>query len=308
VIAGKAQLDKALAAPASVRCFLFHGADEAGSRALANRLAESLGPGAERLVLPSAELKSDPARLADEAASLSMFGDARLIIVDPATDDAAEAVDALLAGGAAGNPVALIAGELKKTSKLLKLVEPSPRALSFESKAPTAADAQSLVAALAREHGLTVAPDVARRIAEAAGANRAILAHEVEKFALYLGGPGVVDHDVVDAVGAALEEGDTSALMTHVFGGAERAAARELARLRGDGVQGITLIRAGLRHAFSMARSSRSGEAWSPSALARAVERLSAAEQAVKAREGVGPLAAEVELMEIARRAGRRRG
>jgi DNA polymerase-3 subunit delta len=32
----------------------------------------------------AAELRSDPARLADEAASMSLFGEARYVLVEPA--------------------------------------------------------------------------------------------------------------------------------------------------------------------------------------------------------------------------------
>jgi hypothetical protein len=127
VKATRPQLDKALKAPASTRLFLLHGADEAGNQALARRVGAALGPEAERISLSGAELKGDPARLADEAASLSMFGSGRWVLVSPAGDEATEAVAALLSAPAAGNPVVLIAGALKPTSKLLKLALGDPR-------------------------------------------------------------------------------------------------------------------------------------------------------------------------------------
>ena len=46
--ANKGQLDKALKAPAAVRFFLFHGPDEAGSRALAKAMAAAVGPDLDR--------------------------------------------------------------------------------------------------------------------------------------------------------------------------------------------------------------------------------------------------------------------
>ncbi len=82
--ANKAQLDKALKDAAGIRFFLFHGPDEAGSRALAKAMIAALGPDAERVDLTGSELREDPARLADEAASISMFGASRYVIVDPA--------------------------------------------------------------------------------------------------------------------------------------------------------------------------------------------------------------------------------
>lgn len=340
--ATRPQLEKALKAPAGVRLFLFHGPDEAGSQALARRAAAALGPDTERVALSGAELKADPARLADEAASISMFGSSRYVLVSPAGDETCEAVGALLSAPAAGNPVLLVAGALKATSKLLKLVLADPGAIAFASYLPDARDFDRLVGEMARERGLSMQPEVARRIAEAAGANRAIIEHELDKFALYLdAAPGrvaPVDHDVIEAVGAALEEGDASTLVDHVFNGNGRGAEAELARLRSEGAEGITLIRAALRRALLLARLRARVEqgqspssvvasqgkglffkekdaverqlgAWQADKLGRCLSRLVAAEQEVKKSGAVGALgalAADVELLTIARQAGRR--
>ncbi|MDP8994406.1 MAG: DNA polymerase III subunit delta, partial [Pseudomonadota bacterium] len=115
------QFERALKSPAETRFFLLHGPDEAGSRGLLKALAAAAGEDAERVDLAGAELKGDPARLADEAASISLFGGARYIVVEPAGDETVPALEALLAAPTAGNPVAVIAGSLKPSSKLLKL-------------------------------------------------------------------------------------------------------------------------------------------------------------------------------------------
>jgi DNA polymerase-3 subunit delta len=82
VKANKAQIDRALKAPDSeIRFVLLHGPDEAGSRALVRALGTAMGADAEKIELGGAELKADPARLADEAASISLFGGARYIVV-----------------------------------------------------------------------------------------------------------------------------------------------------------------------------------------------------------------------------------
>ena len=130
--ANRPQLDKALKAPAETRFFLFHGPDQAGSRALAAAIGTQMGGEAERIDLAAAALKTDPARLADEAAALSMFGGARWILVEPADDGCAAAAQALLEAPAAGNPVALVAGALKPASALLKLALAAPNAIVFD--------------------------------------------------------------------------------------------------------------------------------------------------------------------------------
>ena len=256
--ANRPQLDKALQAPAATRFFLFHGQDEAGSRALAKAVGAALGAEAERIDLSAAELKADPARLADEAASISMFGGARWILVEPADDGCVAAVEALLEVPAAGNPVALVAGALKPASALLKLALAAPAAIAFASYLPDAREADRLAQEMARGMGLVMNRDVAHRVAEASGGNRAIIAQELAKFALYLGAtpesPREADHDVIDALGAAADEGDLSKLVEHVVGGDAAGLEAELARLRAEGMEGIVLIRAMLRRMALLAR------------------------------------------------------
>lgn len=338
--ANRAQLDRALKAPAETRFFLFHGPDEAGSRTLAKAIGAALGPEAERIDLSGAELKSDPARLADEAASISMFGGARWILVEPAGDECVAAVEALLEAPAAGNPVALVAGALKPSSALLKLALAAPAAVAFASYVPDAREADRLALEMARSMGLILRGDVARRVAEASGGNRAIIAQELAKFALYVGAtpeaPREADHDVVDALGAAADEGDLSRLVEAVAGGDPAALEAELARLRAEGLEGIVLLRAMLRRMALLARlraeveqgnspdavMTSAGKAlfwkekpaiekqlrrWRSELISKAMTRLADAERQLKAPGGPGPVAADEELFAICRQAARLR-
>jgi DNA polymerase-3 subunit delta len=340
VKANRGQVDKALKAPGETRFFLFYGPDDSGSRALARAIGATLGAEAERIDLSGADLKADPARLADEAASISLFGGARWILVDPAGDEAIPALEALLEAAAAGNPVAVISGALKPTSRLLKLALAAPTAVAFASYVPDGSDLDRLVTDMARASGLTMRGDVARRIAEACGGNRAIIGQELEKFALYLGAapqaPQPLDHDAVDAVGAAADEGDLSRLVDAAAGGDPKALEAELVRLRAAGLEGIPLIRAMLRRMVLLARLRAEVEAgsapgavmasagkalfwkekdavgaqlsrWRADLIAKAVNRLVEAERQVKAPGGLGPVAVDEELFAICRQAARLR-
>src|SRR3546814_5614074 len=109
-------IERALDAPsADILLFLLHGPDDAGSQALTKRLERAMGPDAERIDLDGAALKIDPARLADEAASISLFGGARWIRVTLAGDEALPAIEGLLQAAQAGNPVIAIGGDRKST-------------------------------------------------------------------------------------------------------------------------------------------------------------------------------------------------
>jgi DNA polymerase-3 subunit delta len=341
VKANRAQLDKALRSPGETRFFLFYGPDESGSHALIKALAVAAGAGAERIDLAGSDLRGDPARLADEAASISLFGDARFIVVDPAGDESIAAVEALLQAPAAGNPVALVAGALKPTSKLLKLALGEPTALAFASYVPEGRDADRLVAEMARGEGLVVRPDLARRIADSCAGNRALIGQELKKLALYADAspesPRPIGHEALDAVGAAAEEGDLSRLVDAVGSGNSELLQAELLRLRSEGIEGIPLIRAVLRRMVLLTKlrsevergagvgavmASPAAKAvfwkekdavaaqldrWRADMLAKSVSRLLEAERQVKAPGGLGPLAVDEELFAICRQAARLR-
>lgn len=338
--AARGQIEKALRAPGEWRFFLLYGPDDAGSRALARLAAASAGEGVERIELTGAELRSDPARLSDEAASISLFGGGRYIVVEPAGDECIAAVEALLQAPAAGNPVVLVAGALKPTSKLLKLALAAPAALAHASYTPEGPEMERLVQEMARSEGLIVRPDAARRLADGCAGNRAVLAQELAKFALYVGAsperPLPLDHDAIDAVGASAGEGDLSRLVDCVSGGKPELLGGELARLSSEGVEGIPLIRAVLRRMSLLSRlrgqvergsnvdavMASQGKAlfwkekpavaqqlgrWRAELLAKSVSRLVEAERQAKASGGAGNAAVAEELYAIARQAQRLR-
>lgn len=339
--ASKPQIERALKSPGpDHRFFLLYGPDEAGSRALGKMLAAGMGADAERIDLAGSELKADPARLADEAASISLFGGSRYIWVEPAGDEATDAVQALLDVPSAGNPVVILAGALKATSKLLKLSLAAPSALAFASYVPDGRDADKLVLEMARDYGLGLRPDVARRVAEAAGGNRGIVAQELAKFAAFADAaperPQQIDHDAIDAIGAASEEGDLSRLVDSVGGGDLDALEAELVRLASEGIDGIVLIRAVLRRMTLLAKLRAEVEKgnsvdtvmashgkslfwkdkqpvaqhlsrWRSEMIAKAIGRLLEAERQVKASGGLGAVAVNEELFAICRQAARLR-
>jgi DNA polymerase-3 subunit delta len=205
-------LAKALDRPdPAIRFYLFHGPDEAGSRSLAGQLLRGLG-NADKFVVLGQVIKSDPATLADEAGAISLFGGKRAIWVEPAGDEIAEGVAALLEAPASESSVIAVAGSLRKTSALLKLAETHPAAWSHISYVPEGRDLERIVIDLGREQGLRVSPDLARRIALAAAGNQAIALQELAKFALYLGADTDnardLDPDTVDILGADSAEAD----------------------------------------------------------------------------------------------------
>ena len=239
----------------TIRLFLFYGRDEGQSRSLGERLLKALG--ATRAVASASAIRSDPALLADEAGAMSLFGEPRAIWVEPAGDEIADGVDALLSAAGSESPVILIAGALRKTSALLKLADAHRLALTHQSFIPEGQDAERMVIDVGRGHGLRIAAAVAARVADACGNDQAIVGQELAKLALYLGAspeaPKELDHDAVDAVGADLPEGDFLRLADLALSGKLGDVGEELARLSPGGSEAIPIVRALQRRLLTVA-------------------------------------------------------
>jgi len=339
VKAVKSSLGRALDQPdAATRFYLFHGPDEAGSRALAEWLLKGLA--AEKFSMLAQAVKSDPASLADEAGAISMFGGRRALWIEPAGDEIAEGVEALLAAPACESVAIAVAGGLRKSSALLKLAEAHPAALSHISYVPEGRDLERLVVDLGRVVGLRLAPDLAQRIAAASAGNQAIAAQELEKFALFLNaspaGPCDLDPQVVDLLGADSADADLMRIGDLALAGRTDDLLDELARLPQGGSEAIPILRALQRRLLMLAplrarieRGDRVGDVttsmgkalfwrdkplverllstWSAERLAEAASRVSALERQIMLRPLADGAAIGETLVTFARAAGRAR-
>lgn len=321
---------------ADIRLTLFHGGDAAASADLAAGLAAHLG--GEVVTLTPARLKDDPGVLPDEAAAVSMFGDRRVIRIDGVGDESLEAVGLLLGAPAAGNPVVMTAGLLRKGSKLLALVEDSPLAVVVVSYEPDARDSGRTLEALAAEVGLQPTRDAGGRLSAAVGGDRALMRRELEKLALYLDAapdrPQRLTVEAIAAVGAAVDDADFGGLVDAVAGGHAAEADRQIAKLTGQGIAGIAQLRALARRLWLLAELRAAVDAgatpqaavegarppifwkekdrvaaqlgrWRSSALRHAIERLLAAERDIKKSGTAGDVLASQALLAIAAMAAR---
>ena len=254
--ASKASIGRSVDQPASsIRFYLFHGPDDAQSRALATRLLEALG--ATKFLMASGAVKSDPASLADEASAMSLFGGKRVIWIEPATKDIEEAVAALLEGPHGESPVVAIAGALTKASALLKLAESSREALAFAAYTPEGQDADRMVIDVGCRFGLKISPPVAARLANSSGNDQAIVAQELQKLALYVDAsphsPKELDHAAIDDVGAESAEGDFLRLADLALSGEINELSDELARMPAGGSEAIPVVRSLQRRLLMLA-------------------------------------------------------
>ncbi|MGQ5700701.1 DNA polymerase III subunit delta [Sandaracinobacteroides sp. A072] len=244
----------------AIRLLLVAGRDESGIRDAATQAQAALADPADPMAvtdLTPEELRADPGRLADEAASVSMFGGRRLIRVTGAGENCAEAVRLLLAAPAAGNPVVMTAGDLGKVSGLRKLAEASPLALMLYLYPLDARDAARWAADKARALGLQPAPGVIERLLAGTDSDTGILARELEKYAIFLDAtpeaPQRLEPDHVMLLGADSSEDDMAALVNAVMTGRLPALEQQMQRLSGDSA--IPALRAVARRLLQLAEA-----------------------------------------------------
>jgi len=332
LIAKGADVQRLLAAPPpEARLFLFYGPDAGQAAEYADALAARLG--GDRLDFEAKALKADPARLADEAASVSMFGGRSLLRVAGADDGVAEAAALLLDSPAAEHPAILVAGDLKPAGALAKLAEKHARAVAVRCFAPDARAFLGLARDGARARGLDADPAALALIASACAPERGILAQELDKLALYLGAspdaPRRLDPGHVRAVGAGEAAADIDPLVDGLAARDPKAVAQALARLEADRANGITLIRAAARRFTQLAEARAAIDAgasaedavgglrpplfwkakagfltalnrWRGAELAEAQPALLAAERAIKSPASVGDALAAQALVTLA--------
>jgi DNA polymerase-3 subunit delta len=233
-------------AAAQARVFLFCGPDESGASDAAARMTALLPDPGERIELSGADLKRDPVRLGDEARSLSLFGNARHILVRAQGDDACDAVENLLASDVASCPVLILAANATDKSKTAKLLAGRGDALVAMFYPPDLGSASEAVRQMADAAGLRIGGDLAERIARATSLDSRLAQSEVTKLALYLDAsaerPRNADAKALDAVGARTEEDGFAPLVNAVLGGETGRLGSELRRMRELGLSPVGLL------------------------------------------------------------------
>jgi len=231
-----------------IRLFLVFGQDESAISDIAAKSCAVMGEAAERVDLSSEQIRKDPALLADEASAIGLFGDARYIRLHMARDEGLSAIENLLGAEQAGNPVIATAGDLRKTSKIRKLAEGSPLAITHICYPLNDADMASAIAQMAKAAGLRIDRAMAQRIAASTNCDRKLAASELEKLALYYdtepGGMHNVEPHIFAALSAANDDENINELINCILCGDMKKLGGELIGARQRGILGVGMIRA----------------------------------------------------------------
>jgi DNA polymerase-3 subunit delta len=151
--------------------------------------------------LDATAVSSDPARLLDEANTVSLFGDRRLVVVrDGGSRNLSAAVDPLLANPPSDAVVVVEAGDLRRGTGLRKAVEGHRVAAAVYCPADAEADLERLIDEEARALGLEVEPDARAALRDRLGGDRGASRNEVLKACLHAADTGRLTMEDVDAV------------------------------------------------------------------------------------------------------------
>lgn len=247
-----AEIDRLVKAPpAHVRAFLLYGPDHGLVRERAKALLEKLADAPDDPFsvtdLDETTLKGDPARLADEAGSIAMFGARRVVRVRDAGEAAAKALENYL-GMPGDGVVVLEAGELTPRSALRKLAEAAKDAAALACYADTAESLEQLAAAMLREAKLDIGHQELVALADQLGADRALSRNEIDKLILYKGGESPVTlDDIAASIGGADGRGLDDAIDA-AAGGDLAALDRAIGKLTEEGIAPERMIRALTMH------------------------------------------------------------
>lgn len=208
------------------------------------------------VTLTGADIAGDPARLADEAAALSLTGGRRVVRLNDAADGVADALAAILDDAPGDALIIVEAGALAPRSALRKLFEKAKTGAAI----PCYADDRESIAGLVREmlapHGLAASRDALAYLVDNLGGDRALSRRELEKLVLYMGSAdsaGAEERREVSLEDAAACVGDSAALGLDdaAFATADgdfAALDRITSRLFLEGVAPVSVLRAAGRH------------------------------------------------------------
>ena len=236
----------------TIRAVLLYGPDIGLVRERADVLARTVCPDLKdpfRVAdLSGAALAADPARLADEAAQLSLIGGRRVIRVRDAADRLAGLFRGFLDAAPGDGFIVVEAGDLPGSSALRRVFDTSPRAVAIGCYPDTPRDRAAVIRDTLRAHRITASGEASQYLVEHLGNDRLLTRAELEKLALYAGEGGHVELDDV-----RLSIGDSAALATDdaVMAAAEGDAARVdrvIDRVLQEGESAVSVVRAMLRH------------------------------------------------------------
>ena len=232
---------------------LIYGPDEGlvreRSRVLASGVIGTPPDPMQITELTDADLKGDPARLADEAAALSLMPGARLVRIRTSGDGQARLIQSFLEDCAKGTLkaealVIVEAGDLGPRSSLRKAAEDAANAAAVACYADDSRAIGTLIRTAVKERGLAIDPAAIDLLSQRLGEDRGVTRQEIDKLVLYKGADtSPITMDDVEACLPAETQGVGDMLADHVGCGEALALDRAYFRALQTGQPPASLLR-----------------------------------------------------------------
>ncbi len=241
------------------RIVLIHGPDRGRVDIRAKTLIELWGESIQDPMavvdLDSNLLETEPSRLSEEADSIGMFGDQKIVVArmtDPKV--LVKSVEALLDQPPEAANVLIVAGDLKKSHPLRTRIEKASTGVAIACYAAEDRDIAGMLMQTAKQYGLAVDPDVTQAVVGLLGADHALTHAEIEKLCLYAKGEERISLEHVQAILVDASSHAMSDVTDAAFSGDRERALLSLERVLADGIEPSVLTTMLLRHGQMLER------------------------------------------------------
>lgn len=288
--------------------------------------------------LDAGEIESDPGRLMDEANTVAMFADRRLIWIKGAGTHKAlgASLKDLCASPPDATTILVEGGDLKKGAPVRAAVEQGSAGMALPCYVDQARAIEGVIDEVLGRDGITIAPDARQALKASLGGDRLATRSEIEKLALYAGRDGRIElahvTEIVGDVSAKSLDDATDAILAGDVAGFDRAYSGwvtagnapfqlvsavmrqfqqlEMLRAAVDGGASASSAVAAARPPVFFSRRNNVEKAiqkWTSSSIARGLERLQATVLAMRTRSQLDEPTARQAMLALAIEARRLR-
>jgi DNA polymerase-3 subunit delta len=206
-------------------------------------------------------LASDPGKLSDEARTIGLFGDKRILHVRAGGRSFVEGLKPLLEDPTRETLIAIEAGDLAKNAPVRAACEAAKSAAVIPCYDDDARTIGALIDSSALRAGISMDRDAKEALVSLVGSDRLSTRAEIEKLIFYVGDAKkitLVDVRAVvaDASGLAIDD-----VLDAAAAGDSKAALRALTAARAEGTSPASILNAAIRHLSSLHRMSLQIEA-----------------------------------------------
>lgn len=194
------------------------------------------------------DVKDDPALLNDELASVSLFEEEKIIVIEDCATTISKDIIAILEKCKTATKVIFLATDLKPNSTLRKTFETEDIFASIACYKEDPVQIQGYIRTLLTELGFTFEADVPAIIAEILPANRMLIKNEIEKLSLFKGDDGHISSTDVEQITCEMSELSLDELCMAVSSLNSKAIVKIVNKFAKEETNFMLIIRVLLKH------------------------------------------------------------